>query len=97
MTDADPLFQDTPEGSRSDLQETPAGSKTDLATLANRSDDGGQEQKSSFTRKHLRGKKQPTKKYLQCLNLRDVGATVPDSMRPGMVFRSSQLMRCASF
>lgn len=28
------------------------------------------------------------------LNLRDVGGTAPDTIRPGQVFRSSQVFRC---
>ncbi len=34
------------------------------------------------------------KKLALCLNLRDVGATMPDKLRTGMIFRSSQLLRC---
>ena len=32
--------------------------------------------------------------YSMCLNLRDVGANMPALMKPGIVFRSSELLRC---
>lgn len=31
--------------------------------------------------------------YANCLNLRDVGANMPALMKPGIVFRSSELLR----
>ena len=31
--------------------------------------------------------------YSMCLNLRDVGANMPALMKPGIVFRSSELLR----
>lgn len=44
--------------------------------------------------KQLNGEQTVSKKKLAlCLNLRDVGATMPDKLRTGMVFRSSQLLR----
>ncbi len=33
------------------------------------------------------------RKLALCLNLRDVGATMPDKLRTGIIFRSSQLLR----
>ena len=70
--------------------------------------DGVENQAGSFT-KQLEGylprfhwhnqqqaalKSQKKKAYAMCLNLRDVGANMPALMKPGIVFRSSELLRC---
>ena len=69
---------------------------------------GAEEQQTgSFTRKHRLGwlhaaQQQPDKeapmarqksKLLTCMNLRDVGATMPSRLKGGAIFRSSQLLR----
>ena len=71
-------------------------------------ENGGAEeqQTASFTKKHRLGwlhgaqlqneKAAPNMPKLQsktCLNLRDVGATMPGRLRGGAIFRSSQLLR----
>ena len=69
--------------------------------------DGVEQQAGSFTKqlygympRFHRGAGQPpphTKSqkriYSMCLNLRDVGANMPALMKPGIVFRSSELLR----
>ena len=46
---------------------------------------GNQQQAASKSQKRI---------YSMCLNLRDVGANMPALMKPGIVFRSSELLRC---
>lgn len=69
--------------------------------------DGVEQQAESFT-KQLEGylpkfnwgnqqqaaSKSHRRIYSMCLNLRDVGANMPALMKPGIVFRSSELLRC---
>ena len=69
--------------------------------------DGVEQQAESFTKQlegylprfHWGHQQQAASKsqrriYNMCLNLRDVGANMPALMKPGIVFRSSELLRC---
>ena len=68
--------------------------------------DGVEQQAGSFTKQlegymprfHWGHQQQAATKskrvYSLCLNLRDVGANMPALMKPGIVFRSSELLRC---
>jgi hypothetical protein len=54
-----------------------------MAWLGHAAQNGSPQRQEQMARKHSK----------MCLNLRDVGETMPSRLRSGAVFRSSQLLR----
>lgn len=91
---------------KSQKQMDPNGTEQQPETFTKQMDPNGVEQQPESFTKQLEGylprfywhqqqaqTKSQKRIYDACLNLRDVGANMPALMKPGIVFRSSELLR----